>query len=124
MSDESIKPPSKYNKMFNPSVDYVGTKMRVKFSGDWLKITFKQVKIVNIYVAYEIEESIKITSYPTLKNCLFGSVKLTKNIDVDHFKYSGCGIRFHRKRSYSIDNEVGRNVITFWSRYEFISTYW
>ena len=34
LSDESIKPPSKYHKMFNPSVDYVGTKMRVR---NWKK---------------------------------------------------------------------------------------
>ena len=43
MSNESIKPPSTSNKMLNPSVDYVGTKIRVKFNGDCLKqekITF------------------------------------------------------------------------------------
>ena len=33
--DESIKPPSKSNKMFNHSVNYVGTKARVKFNGDF-----------------------------------------------------------------------------------------
>ena len=37
MSDESIKPPSTSNKMLNPSVNYVGTKVRVKFNGDCLK---------------------------------------------------------------------------------------
>ena len=58
MSDESIKPPSTSNKMLNPSLDYVGTKVRVKFNGDCLKqekITFNQWKIVNIYIVYEIE---------------------------------------------------------------------
>ena len=33
LSNESIKPPFISNKMFNPSVDYVGTKARVKLSG-------------------------------------------------------------------------------------------
>ena len=52
LSDESIKPRSTYNKMLNPSLDYVGTKARVKFNGDCLKqekITFNQVKIDYIY---------------------------------------------------------------------------
>ena len=37
LSDESIKPPSTSNKILNPSVNYVGTKARVKFNGDCLK---------------------------------------------------------------------------------------
>ena len=36
LSDESIKPPTTSNKMVNPSIDYVGTKARVKFKGDCL----------------------------------------------------------------------------------------
>ena len=43
--------------MFNPSVNFVGTKARVKFNGDCLKqgkITFDHGKIVNIYIVYEI----------------------------------------------------------------------
>ena len=86
MSDESIKPPSTSNKMLNPSVDYVGTKARVKFNGDCLKqekITFNHGKIVNIYIVYEIQKSVNISSYPTLENCLFGEVKLTKHLDID-----------------------------------------
>ena len=44
---------------------------------------------------------------------MFGAVKLTKHVDVDQCKYSGYGIGFDRKRSYSIDDEAGRNVILF-----------
>ena len=53
--------------MLNPSVNYVGTKARVKFNGDCLKqekITFNHGKIVNIYIVYEIERSVDISSYP------------------------------------------------------------
>ena len=42
--------------MFNPSVNYVGTKARVKFNEDCLKqenISFDHGKIVNIYIVYE-----------------------------------------------------------------------
>ena len=116
LSDQSIKPPTTSNKMLNPLVDYVGTKARVKFNGDCLKqekITFNHGKIVNIYIVYEIERSVNISSYPTLENCLFGAVKLTKHVDVDQYKYSGYGIEFDRKEFFSIGNEVGRNVRIF-----------
>ena len=70
-------------------------------------------KIANIYIVYETERSVNISSYPTLENCLFGAVKLTKHVDVDLYKYSGYGIGFDRKGSYSIGNEIGRNIIIF-----------
>ena len=72
--------------MFNPLLDYVGTKIRVNFNGDCLKqekFTFNHGKVVNIYIVYELEKSVDITSYLTTGNCLFGSVKLTKLVDVD-----------------------------------------
>ena len=53
------------------------------------KITFSYGKIVNIYIVYEIERSVNISSYPTLENCLFGAVKVTKHVGVDLYKYSG-----------------------------------
>ena len=67
------------------------TKARVKFNGDCLtqdKISFGHGKIVNIYIVYEIERNIERSSYPSLENCLFGAVKLTKPVDIDLYKYS------------------------------------
>ena len=75
------------------------------------KITFNHRKIVNIYIVYETERSVNISSYPTLEKFLFGAVKLTKHVDL--YKYSGYGIGFDGKGSYSIGDEVGRNVIIF-----------
>ena len=63
-SDEIIKPP-KPNKILNPSLDYIGTKTRVKINGDCLKqekITYTHGKIVNIFTVSEIEKSINISS--------------------------------------------------------------
>ena len=37
LSDKSIKPPATSNKIVNPSLDFVGTKARVKFNRDCLK---------------------------------------------------------------------------------------
>ena len=48
-----------------------------------------------------------------MENCLFGAVKLTKDVDVDLYKYPEYGIRFHRKILFSIYDEVGRNVMIF-----------
>ena len=45
---------------------------------------------------------------------LFGIfVKLTKNTDINKYGYSGYGIGFDRKTSFSIGNEIGKNVIIF-----------
>ena len=41
-----------------------------------------------------------ISSYPTLINCLFGAVSLTKHPDIDQDKYFGCGTRFDRNRFF------------------------
>ena len=90
--------------MLNLSLDYVGNKTREKFNGDCLKqkkSTFNHGKIVNIYIVYEIERSVNISSSPTLEDCLFGAVKLTKNLDVDLYKYSRYGIGFDRKGFFS-----------------------
>ena len=42
---------------------------------------------------------------------MFGTIKLKKHVDIDLYKFSGIG--FDRKRSYSISDEVGRNVTIF-----------
>ena len=109
LSDESIKSPSASNKILNPSVNYVGTKARVKFNEDSLKqekISFDHGKIVNIYTVWDRDRYVNISSYSTL-------IKLTKHVDIDPYKYSGYGFRFDRKEFFSIDDEVGRNVILF-----------
>ena len=70
LSDESTKRPSTYNKMFNPSVNYVHTKARVKFNADCLKqekISFDHGKVVNIYIVFEVNKNVNVSSYPRLE---------------------------------------------------------
>ena len=51
---------------------------------------------------------------PTLKNCLFGAVTLTKNADIDKYGYSGYGIGFDRRSSFSFpDDGFGQSVLIF-----------
>ena len=87
-----------------------------KFSGSCLKqnkATYNHGKIVNIYIVYEISKNYNISSYPTLENCLFGAVSLTKHVDIDLYKYSGYGIEFDKKGEFSFGNGLGRNCIIF-----------
>ena len=98
-------------------MDYYVTKTRVKFIGSCLKqdsATFNHKKVVNICILYEISKSFKISDYPKLENCSFRAVTLTKNADINKFKYSGYGIGFDRHGSFSFpDTGLGRNVIIF-----------
>ena len=50
---------------------------------------------VNISIVYELAGSSSHSDDPTLKNCLFGAVTLTKNVDIDQYRYSGYGIGFN-----------------------------
>ena len=50
----------------------------------------------------------------TLNNCLFGSVKLTKNADPEKYKYSGYGIGFDSRSEFLFtDGSMGNNAIIF-----------
>ena len=51
---------------------------------------------------------------PTLNNCLFGAVTLTKNADIDKYGYFGYGIGFDRRSSLSFPGGgFGQNVLIF-----------
>ena len=119
MSDERINSISTSNYSIALELSHYGTKARVKFIGTCLnqdKATYNHGTIVNIYIVYEISRNYNISSYPTLENCLFGAVSLTKPAD-----YSGYGIGFDRKVGFSFGNGFGRNY-NFRSRYEFFCT--
>ena len=107
------------NYSLNPQIDhYDMSKITIQFEGSFLNgfpSTILHGNIVNIYIVYEITSDYKDINYPTLENCLFGSVKLTKNVDIDKYGYSGYGIGFDRETSFSIGNEIGKNVIILMS---------
>ena len=103
LSNESIKPPTTTNNSLTPELNYYGTNTKVKFIGSCLKqsshiLTHK--KVVNIYIVYELAASSSHDSDPTIKNCLFGAVTLTKNANIENYKYSGYGIGFDRRPSF------------------------
>ena len=70
--------------------------------------------IVNIYIVYELGASTSNDNDPTLKNCLFGAVTLTRNADIDKHGYSGYGIGFDRRWSFSFPGGgFGQNGLIF-----------
>ena len=114
---ESIKPLTTSDNSLVPALNYYGTKTTVKFTESCLKqskISYNHGKVVNIYIVYELGASSSHMNDPTLKNCLFGAVTLTKNADIDKYGYSGYGIGFDRRGSFSFPGGGhGQNVLIF-----------
>ena len=66
-------------------------------------------KVINLYISYTLGPLVF-----TLCNCLFVSVKLTKNADLDKYKYTVYGIGFDSRSEFLFtDGSYGRNVIIF-----------
>ena len=117
LHDTKIKAIVTTNYLLNPCINiYDMGKIRIKFNGSFLNRfppTMPHRNVVNIYIVYEITSDYKDINYPTLENCLFGFVKLTKNTDLDKYRYSRYGIGFDREISFSFNNDFGKNVIIF-----------
>ena len=118
LSAETIKPPTTSDNSLTPTLNYHDDlKVRVKFTGSCLKqqkFTYTHKTIVNIYIVYQLGASTSNDNHPTLKNCLFATVTLTKNSDIDKYGYSGYGIGFDGRSSFSFPGgEFGKNLLIF-----------
>ena len=117
LSNESIKPPATSNNSLNPKLSYYDTKLRVQFTRSCLKqpnFIFTHKKVVNIYIICKLGASSSHNNDPTLNIFLFGAVTLTKNADIEKYKYSGYGIGFYRRGSFSFPGGgFSQNVIIF-----------
>ena len=117
LSPESIKPPTTSDNSLTPELSYYATKTRLKFTESCLqqsKTSYTHSTRVNIYIVYKLGVSSCHNNDPTLKNCLFGAVTLTKNTDIDKYKYSGYWIGFDRRSSfYFPSGGFGQNILIF-----------
>ena len=118
LSAEAIKPPATSDNSLIPIISYYyASKIRVKFTRSCLKqdkVTFNHGQVVNIYIVYELGASGSNDSDPALKNCLFGAVTVTKNVDTEKYWYSGYGIGFDRSGSFLFPGGgFGQRVIIF-----------
>ena len=102
LSNTVIKSPTINNNNLAPTFEYINKKMFLKLNGRCLikqnKSTFNR-KILNVYIVYELDSNSNDFD-PTLQNYLFGTVTLTKNSDIDKYKYSRYGIGFDSKGSF------------------------
>ena len=73
-------------------------------------------KVINLYISYTLgPRLINLNTDFTLGSCLFGSVKLTKNADLDKYKYTGYyGIEFDSRSEFLfIDVGYGKVTLSF-----------
>ena len=78
--------------------------MYMEFNEGYLKqdkITYNHGKIVNIYIIYGLKSTLNYDAHFTLENRLFGAVKLTKNADVNKYRYFGFDIGLDGKGVFS-----------------------
>ena len=98
-------------------IEYLGDKIRLKFNGSCLKqpkLKYTYGKTVNIYTVHKIAASSSNNADPTVRNTLFDAVRLTENVDIDKYQYSGYGIGFDRRRAFSFPGGgFSSNVIIF-----------
>ena len=73
-------------------------------------------KVVNLYFSCILNPWLgNLNTYFTLKNCLFGSAKLTKNADPDKYKYRGCDIGLDSLLQFSFTDGSMEKMSYFWS---------
>ena len=81
---KTIKPPATSNNSLSPLIDYLGRKVRLKFSEGCLKqqnkFTYTHRTITNIYIVYGLDTFGSFNHDHALKNSLSGAFKLTKTL--------------------------------------------
>ena len=117
MSEENIKNITKSNSNFAAtSVDH-HVLPDINFNGHCLisnNICIPK-KVINLHMSFKLDPQLRnLNTDFTLGNCLFGSGKLTKNADVDKYKYSGYGIGSDSHSELSLpDYTMGKSGIIF-----------
>ena len=116
MSEENIETITKSDSNFGPIFVNHHLLPDINFNGHCLinNISIPK-KVINLYTFYILNPLLRnVNRGLTLNNCLFGSVKLTKNADPDKHKYSGYGIGFVSLSEFLFTNgRMGKNVIIF-----------
>ena len=115
MPEENIKNITKSDSIFEPTFVDHHVLPDINFNGHCLINISITKKVINLCISYILKPWLRnLNTDFTLKNCLFGSVKLPKNADPDKYKYSGYSIGFDSRSDFSFTNgSVEKNVIIF-----------
>ena len=70
-------------------------------------------KVINLHISCKLNLQLQNPNTDfTRNNCLFGSVKLPKNADLDKYMYTGYGIEFGSRSEFLFtDESYGKNII-------------
>ena len=86
------------------------------FKSDLLKqsrVTYNHGPKVSLFIVYKLNSHTANIDF-TLRDCLFEAVKITKDKDLENYKYSGYGIGFDSRGTFShSDGNNASNVIIF-----------
>ena len=118
MSEENIENIAKSDSKFVPNFVDHHLLPEINFNGHCLiNNIYILKKVTKIYIYYTLNPCLRNLSTDfTLNNCLFVSVKVTKNADRGKHKCSGYGIGFgYRSEFLFTDGSMGKNVIIFGS---------
>ena len=116
MSEEGIENIIKSDSNFAPTLVDHYSLPNINFNGHCLIKNYISIskKEINLYISYRNRQLRNTNTDFTLSNCLFGSVKLTKNADSGKYKYNGYGIAFESCSKLSFTGgSIGRNAIIF-----------
>ena len=76
---------------------------------------FYPLKVINLCISYTLGPQFSHSNTDfILNNCLFRSEKLSKNVDLDKYKYTDYAIGRDSRSEFSFtDGTYGKNVIVF-----------
>ena len=107
-TDNSLSPSIKWYENSNFYLIFKGSCLKQKTT------TFTPPNIIIFFVVYELDTwSRDLNSDFTLKDCLFGGVKLAKNTDPDKYVYSGYGIGFDSRSEFSLIDGSMEKILLF-----------
>ena len=99
--------------MFQPVYIYFKMVTNTNYISSW-KSKGLSAESIKPPATSDLCSSSSIINDPTLKNCLFGAVTLTKNSDIEKYGYSGYRIGFDRRGSFSFPGGgYVQNVLIF-----------
>ena len=116
MSEEIIENVIKSDRNFAPTFVDHHLLLDMNFNGHCLiKNVFIPKKVINLEISYTLGPQLRnLSTYFTLDDCLFGSVKLIKNADLYKYKYTGYGKGFDSRSKFLFKHgNLRDNVIIF-----------
>ena len=57
--------------------------------------------VIYIYMVYKLDPIATIRDTTTIQNALFGAMQITKNADINKYKYKGYGVCFDGRKEFA-----------------------